>query len=143
DRYATARELGRDLSRALGRLGDAVDRAEVAEWLEQLFPEGRRQHSILVESARWGEAEPTECSDPGAISEVVSRSTWSGVASSDAMADPADVVSEPEPQPPPPSPYASGPMVPPAPALAPVPARPSSAIRWIALGALGVVMMAV
>ena len=143
DRYATARDLGRDLSRALGRLGDAVDRAEVAEWLEQLFPEGRRQHSILVESARWGEAEPTERSDPGPVSEVVSRSTWSGVASSDALANPADVTIDEEP--PPPAAYASGPMPvlsSPAPALPP-PARRSSAIGWIALGAFGVVIMAV
>ena len=143
DRYATARDLGRDLSRALGRLGDAVDRAEVAEWLEQLFPEGRRQHSILVESARWGEAEPTERSDPGPVSEVVSRSTWSGVASSDALANPADVMIDEEP--PPPAAYASGPMPvlsSPAPALPP-PARRSSAIGWIALGAFGVVLMAV
>ena len=143
ERYATARDLGRDLSRALGRLGDAVDRAEVAEWLEQLFPEGRSQHSILLESARWGEAERTERSDPGAVSEVVSRSTWSGVASSDALANPADVV---EVGPPPPAPHASGSMQVPsttAPAIPEVPARRSSAIRWVAQGAFALVVMAV
>jgi serine/threonine-protein kinase len=138
-RYATARDLGRDLSRALGRLGDAVDRAEVAEWLEQLFPEGRHQHSILLESARWGEAEQTERSDPGAVSEVVSRSTWSGLAPN-ALADPADVVADP-------SPYASGSMIAApsttAPALPEVPPRTSSALRWIAQGAFALAIMAV
>lgn len=86
-RYPTARELGRDLARAAGRLGDVVDRAELSEWLEGLFPEGRRRHEIMLESARWGEAgDVTEQSEPS-VSEVISRSSWSGIRSEELLGD--------------------------------------------------------
>ncbi|MGE3636409.1 MAG: protein kinase, partial [Sandaracinaceae bacterium] len=77
-RYESARELGRDLLRATGRLGDPVDRAEVEEWMDGLFPDGKRRHELMLENARWGEAEATELSEPSSVSEVISRSSWSG-----------------------------------------------------------------
>ncbi len=92
DRYPTARDLGSDILRTLGRIGDFVDRAEVAEWMEALFPDGRRRHDTLLETARWGE-ERTELSNPGPVSSVVSRSSsWSGVRPEEALVDAADVV---------------------------------------------------
>ncbi len=77
-RYPTARELGRDLLRTTGRLGDPVDRAEVEEWMETLFPDGKRRHEMMLETARWGAAEATELSEPS-VSDVISRSSWSGI----------------------------------------------------------------
>jgi serine/threonine-protein kinase len=146
-RYATARELGRDLTRTLGRIGDAVDRAEVAEWLEGLFPDGRRRHEVLLESARWGEAEATELSDPSAVSDVVSRSSWSGVRPEEVV-DPVEVeiIDEPEPAAAAAEPAASGPMEPTetltaaeasgTSSLTAVPAR-TSPMRWVILAVVG------
>ncbi|MDQ3035412.1 MAG: serine/threonine protein kinase, partial [Myxococcota bacterium] len=85
ERYASARELGRDLLRTLGRIGDAVDRAEVAEWLEALFPDGRRRHELLLENARWGDAERVERSSPSGVSDVVSRSSWTGMKGTEVV----------------------------------------------------------
>ncbi|MCZ7682198.1 MAG: serine/threonine protein kinase [Sandaracinaceae bacterium] len=139
-RYQTARELGRDLVRAAGRIGDSVDRVEVAEWMEALFPEGRRRHSILLESARWGEAaERTERSDPGPVSEVISRSSWSGVRPEELLADAGDVVEiEPPPMP------AAMPVAAPAsltPHAVPLPPpKRSGALKWVGLGALACVV---
>ncbi len=140
-RYQTARELGRDLVRAAGRIGDSVDRVEVAEWMEALFPEGRRRHSILLESARWGEAaERTERSDPGPVSEVISRSSWSGVRPEELLADAGDVVEIEAPPLP-----ATAQMVAAPPSLTPhaVPLPPpkrSNALKWVGLGALACVV---
>ncbi|HEY8432973.1 MAG TPA: serine/threonine-protein kinase, partial [Sandaracinaceae bacterium] len=151
-RYPTARELGRDLVRAAGRIGDAVDRAEVCEWMEKLFPDGKRRHAILLESARWGEAwERTERSDSGPVSEVVSRSSWSGVRPEEVLADAADVIELDPPEtvpstaPPralpsvaPAAPTAIGPA--PTPHALPLPPRENKALRWIGLGALACVV---
>ena len=152
ERYPNARELGRDLVRTLGRIGDAVDRAEVAEWLQVLFPDGRKRHEILLENARWGHAERTERSDAGLVSEVVSRpSSWSGVRGEELVdpTDVEDVIDDRAPAAPHPGPIrtrdstgslpGADSMLTPSPvAHAPV-ARPSP-IRWVALGLVGLLV---
>ncbi|MBX3247588.1 MAG: serine/threonine protein kinase [Myxococcales bacterium] len=50
-RYRTTREMGRDLLAALSR-HHVLGPADVAEWLEALFPEGRRSVERLVELSR-------------------------------------------------------------------------------------------
>jgi serine/threonine protein kinase len=51
DRYATARELGRDLVRALARKRVAVGLADLAAWMDELFPSGRASKQRLLEIA--------------------------------------------------------------------------------------------
>jgi serine/threonine protein kinase len=50
-RYATAREMGRDLLHALAR-HRVVGPADVGEWLAALFPNGRAEGERLVEESR-------------------------------------------------------------------------------------------
>jgi serine/threonine protein kinase len=50
-RYATARELGRDLARFSARSGQVLACADVAEWLDELFPGGRQRRQQVVELA--------------------------------------------------------------------------------------------
>lgn len=50
-RYATAREMGRDLLAALAR-HRVIGPADVGEWLEGLFPHGRVEGERLVEESR-------------------------------------------------------------------------------------------
>lgn len=50
-RYATAREMGRDLLHALAR-HRVVGPADVGEWLAMLFPNGRAEGERLVEESR-------------------------------------------------------------------------------------------
>ncbi|MFK7991425.1 MAG: serine/threonine-protein kinase [Sandaracinaceae bacterium] len=93
-RYASARELGRDIVRTLARMDDPVDRAEVAEWLDELFPDRRKAHDLMLENAVWGEDAPPPA---GPVSEVVSRNSWSGVRPEELQyADPQDVSELPE-----------------------------------------------
>jgi serine/threonine-protein kinase len=73
ERYASARDLGRDLTRFLVARGEAVGHAELSDWMEEIFPGGRslRQHLLQVASR------------PGS-EEVVSRvrqSNWQGLVS--------------------------------------------------------------
>lgn len=50
-RYATARDLAKDLTLALARRGDAVGLAELSEWMEELFPAGAACKRRLLEMA--------------------------------------------------------------------------------------------
>ena len=50
-RYATARELGRDLVRFSARGGEVLTSADVAEWLGELFPGGRERRLESLELA--------------------------------------------------------------------------------------------
>lgn len=50
-RYPTARDMGRDLTRYLAESGLPIGLAEVAEWMAELFPEGRAEKTTLVERA--------------------------------------------------------------------------------------------
>lgn len=51
ERFATAREMGRELLRALAR-HRVVGPADVSEWLAALFPDGRAAGERLVEASR-------------------------------------------------------------------------------------------
>ncbi len=51
ERYATARELGKDLRGWLARTGYAVDAAELAEWMDELFTGARDRQLAIVEEA--------------------------------------------------------------------------------------------
>ena len=51
-RHATARELSTDLVRFLGKQGDPVGLADIAGWMEQLFPEGQVKKRQLMREAR-------------------------------------------------------------------------------------------
>jgi serine/threonine-protein kinase len=54
-RYATARELGRDFARFCARDGQVVTSADVADWLRELFPGGReRKQQIVALAAQLG-----------------------------------------------------------------------------------------
>lgn len=50
-RYADARTLGRDLMAALGEEGPNIGLADVADFMAQLFPEGRGRRNQLMELA--------------------------------------------------------------------------------------------
>lgn len=53
ERYATARELGRELNLWIARHGEAVALADVADWMNRLFPRGVEQsRRLLAEAAR-------------------------------------------------------------------------------------------
>ena len=52
DRYPTARELGRDLTRWLGTQNEVVGLADVADWMTRLFPGEAERKRQLVELAR-------------------------------------------------------------------------------------------
>jgi serine/threonine protein kinase len=72
-RYATARDLGRDLTRFLVQRGEVVGHAELSDWMEQLFPGGRSVRQQLLQIASRPVSE-----------EVVSRvrqTTWQGLVS--------------------------------------------------------------
>lgn len=60
-RYATARELAKDLTLALARRGDAVGLAELSEWMHELFPAGaacKRQLLEMASSMRGDSGQP-------------------------------------------------------------------------------------
>lgn len=50
-RYATARELGRELARFAARDGQVVTSADVADWLRELLPGGRERRQQMLEIA--------------------------------------------------------------------------------------------
>lgn len=79
-RYATARELGRDLQLALARRGEAVGLAELSEWMDALFPAGRACKRQLLEIAASSTADSTPPPsrtpvDPDGIDPLGSRPT--------------------------------------------------------------------
>jgi eukaryotic-like serine/threonine-protein kinase len=78
ERYATARELGRDLARFSARGGEVVTPADVAEWLSELFPGGReRRQQILALAAQVGAQEGDQDQPPDGDADVTGRSTSS------------------------------------------------------------------
>ena len=58
ERWQTAREMGTALRRFLAKQPELTGPAEVAEWMNELFPDGEAQKLRLMEIARSG-AEPT------------------------------------------------------------------------------------
>ncbi len=68
ERYATARDLGRDLVQAMARSGTVVTAPDLSDWMNRLFPEGRHRAYELMEAI--------ERSDP--IDTVVSPTPISG-----------------------------------------------------------------
>jgi eukaryotic-like serine/threonine-protein kinase len=56
ERYPTARAMGKDLLAALGAEGRFLASGDVAEWMEQLFPDGKRMHEDLLENTRTAES---------------------------------------------------------------------------------------
>jgi hypothetical protein len=51
DRYATAKELARDLRAVVRASGIAIDRARIAEWMAELFPDGEAQRRAWLKRA--------------------------------------------------------------------------------------------
>jgi serine/threonine protein kinase len=51
-RYQSARDLGRDLLKFLARRGELIGPADLAEWMEDLFPDGAPRKRELLEQAR-------------------------------------------------------------------------------------------
>jgi serine/threonine-protein kinase len=86
DRYATARELGRDLSRVLAQRGKALGMPEIEEWMHSLFSAEHEQRLELVEQVRTmgGETVPDAEIPPGLrdteadVSAVVEKSPAPG-----------------------------------------------------------------
>jgi hypothetical protein len=74
DRYQTARELGRALNGFVAGRGRAVGFAELSEWMEELFPEGRAAHEQIAECARHAAHPPEQ----GAAKTLRARSTRAG-----------------------------------------------------------------
>jgi len=72
-RYASARDLGRDLTRFLVNRGEAMGNAELSDWMEQIFPGGRSVRQQLLQVA----------SGPGSEDFVsrVQQTTWRGLMS--------------------------------------------------------------
>jgi eukaryotic-like serine/threonine-protein kinase len=58
ERFATARELGRALNRALVECGVAIGPAEVGEWMHELLPDGLAHKQQLLEAAAEIEDDP-------------------------------------------------------------------------------------
>ncbi len=52
DRYATAREMGRELHRFLGTLDEPVTNGDLADWMDELFPVEKKQRLELIAEAR-------------------------------------------------------------------------------------------
>jgi len=52
ERYATAREMGRDLLRFVASQPDPVGTPDVSEWMEEVFPGGRERRTQLADLAR-------------------------------------------------------------------------------------------
>lgn len=50
-RYATAREMGKELNHALVQSGTVIGYAELSRWMQELFPDGLAQKRKLLESA--------------------------------------------------------------------------------------------
>ena len=64
-RYATTRELGRALSAAVVKLGDAAGLAELSEWMDDLFPAGRACKQQLLEMAASAGGDSSLSPSPG------------------------------------------------------------------------------
>ena len=142
-RYPTTRELSHDLLRYLARAGYVCGLAEVAERMNELFPEGQVKHRRLMSLA--ARLDPRRDSTPGVDSSLlVADEAPASVAP--ASIPPADTRPPAAPPPIPPAdtrPPAAPPPIPPAATIPPaVPApialaddedRPSAPITPIAL----------
>jgi serine/threonine-protein kinase len=74
ERYATARDMGRDLVRFLAQRGEAVGNADLSDWMDQIFPGGRSvSRQLLQIASRPGTDEAVSC---------VRQAAWHGVDSS-------------------------------------------------------------
>jgi serine/threonine-protein kinase len=56
ERYPNARELGRDLARAIGKAGEVIGGVDLAEWLDTLAPGARELSRRQIEGALQGDA---------------------------------------------------------------------------------------
>jgi hypothetical protein len=56
ERYPTARELGRDLARAIGKAGEVIGGVDLAEWIDVLAPGARELSRRQIEAALQGDA---------------------------------------------------------------------------------------
>jgi len=56
ERWQTAREMGKALRRCLANQDDLVGPAEIADWMEELFPGGESRKRQLMEIARTSDA---------------------------------------------------------------------------------------
>ncbi|MEM9190368.1 MAG: protein kinase [Myxococcota bacterium] len=59
DRYESAREFGRDLVRFAGRTGQPAGMADLADWMDTLFPDGRNETNEMVAAAQRGDFDRT------------------------------------------------------------------------------------
>ena len=119
DRYATAREMARELNRFVARSGEPVGVAEMAEWMESRFGATRDQRLRAVDEAR------------GTVSETLTHPEGAPHRSSTSTSPSARPAEPPRPPRPPvpsaPRPKAPAPAEPPKPsATAATP--PSAAI---------------
>ena len=56
ERWQTAREMGKALRRCLAKQDDLIGPAEIADWMEELFPGGESRKRQLMEIARTSDA---------------------------------------------------------------------------------------
>ncbi|MFO0683172.1 MAG: serine/threonine-protein kinase [Sandaracinus sp.] len=99
ERYASARELGRDLASVIGQLGGATA-ADVAELMDELFAAERAERALLIDRARRVDPEQPSTSK---IAPVPTRG--GGLSNeSDTASGAAPVAAPPRPRPPPPPP---------------------------------------
>jgi serine/threonine-protein kinase len=59
NRYATARDFARDLTRYAGATGEPAHAAELADWMDAIFPDGRQQKYDIMDAAQRGELDAT------------------------------------------------------------------------------------
>ena len=55
DRYGNARDLGRELAKAIGKAGEVIGAVDLADWLERLVPDAHENSRRRVESAMRGD----------------------------------------------------------------------------------------
>ena len=72
DRYPTARALGRDLMQYVATTGQAIGLADVAEWMEMLFPESKAKKGQLLDIARQSEPIPHVAGETSNTSQLTS-----------------------------------------------------------------------
>ncbi len=68
DRYPTARELGRDLARAIGKAGEVLGAVDLADWLDALAPGARELSRRQIEGALQGDPQRTSLAPAGEVS---------------------------------------------------------------------------
>jgi len=68
DRYPNARELGRDLARAIGKAGEVIGGVDLAEWIDVLAPGARELSRRQIEAALQGEPQRSSLVPTGDVS---------------------------------------------------------------------------